>query len=54
MRRFKGDKFTRVYGSAVPVGATVLVRRFFPRRRVLVEYNGQPYMTMLWCLEKMA
>lgn len=51
-RRFKGDRFTRVYGCPIPVGAVVNVCRFFPRRRVVIEYGGRPYLTMLWCLEK--
>lgn len=51
-RCFKGDKFTRVYGSAIPVGAVVEVRRFFPRRRAVIEYAGRAYLTMLWCLRK--
>lgn len=50
MRLFRGDKWTRLYGSAIPVGATVDVLRFMPRRRVLVTYEGATYMTMLWCL----
>lgn len=51
-RRFKGDKWNRVYGSRIPEGAIVTVIRYYPRRRVLVEYNGVPINTMLWCLRK--
>jgi len=51
-RIFKGDRWTEAYGSRIPVGATVVVRRFMPRRRVLVEWNGEPILTMLWCLAK--
>ena len=53
MRRFKGDKFTRAYGSPIPVGAIVEVLRFFPRRRAVIQYGGATFLTMLWCLEKL-
>ena len=53
VRRFKGDRFTRVYGSPIPVGAVVRVLRFYARRRAVIEYQGLTYLTMLWCLEKM-
>jgi len=52
MRTFKGDKWTRYYGSRIPIGATIRVLKFYPRRRVLVEYEGQRILTMLWCLKK--
>lgn len=52
MRRFRGDKWTRAHGSVIPIGAIVRVLRFYPRRRVLVDYGG-PVMTMLWCLKKL-
>ena len=51
-RVFKGDKWTRLYGSPIPTGAVVIVRRFFPRRRVVVSYNDSEHLTMLWCLRK--
>jgi len=51
-RTFKGDKWTRAYGSRIPVGTSVKVLRFYPRRRVIVEYNGEAILTMLWCLKK--
>ena len=48
-----GDKWTRWYGSRIPIGAKVEVLRFYPRRRVLVRYDGlEPILTMLWCLKK--
>lgn len=53
-RVFKGDRWTRAYGSRIPVGAVVRVLRFMPRRRVLVEYGGEPILTPLWCLKKMS
>lgn len=53
MRRFKGDKWTRMLGSRIPQGAVVRVLRFFPRRRAVVEYRGEPIATMLWCLERL-
>ena len=51
-RIFKGDRMTRMLGSRIPVGARVRVLRFYPRRRVLVEYGGETILTMLWCLKK--
>jgi len=51
---FKGDRWTRFYGSRIPVGAMVRVLRFMPRRRVLVEYQGEPILTLLWCLKKVS
>jgi len=55
-RIFKGDKWTRIYGSPIPIGAPVMVHRFYPRRRALVHFppimDGQLYVTMLWCLRK--
>ena len=53
-RIFKGDRWTRAYGSRIPDGATVEVLKFCPRRRVLVRYEGEPILTMLWCLKKIA
>ena len=52
-RIYKGDQWTRRMGSLIPVGAIIRVRRFYPRRRVLVEYGGELFTTMLWCLVKM-
>jgi hypothetical protein len=51
-RIFKGDKWNRILGSVIPLGETVNVVRFYPRRRAMVEYNGTSVLTMLWCLEK--
>ncbi len=51
-RIFKGDKWTRTYGSRIPVGTEVRVIKFYPRRRVMVEYQDIPILTMLWCLKK--
>jgi len=51
-RVFKGDKWTRLLGSRIPIGEVVKVIRFYPRRRVLVEYEGELIGTMLWCLAK--
>jgi len=53
-RIFKGDRWTRAYGSRIPHGTRVRVLRFLPRRRALVEYNGEAILTMLWCLKKPA
>ena len=52
LRIFKGDKWTRFYGSRIPIGSVVKVVKFWPRRRVWVEYNGEIIGTMLWCLKK--
>jgi len=51
-RIYKGDRHTRLYGSRIPVGTQVKVLKFCPRRRVLVEYDGEPILTLLWCLAK--
>jgi len=51
-RIYKGDKWTRLYGSKIPVGAVVSVVKFCPRRTVIVEYNGERIITKLWCLKK--
>ena len=50
MRTFKGDKWTRMIGSRIPIGMMVKVIRYCARRRVLVEYQGETILTMLWCL----
>lgn len=52
MRIFKGDKWTRLLGSRIPIGSLVKVIKFYPRRRVVVEYNDEPILTMVWCLKK--
>jgi len=52
-RIFKGDKYNRLIGTRIPYGAVVNVVRFYPRRRVVVEYNGIECLTMLWCLVKL-
>lgn len=51
-RIFKGDRWTRYYGSRIPIGAMVEVVKFYPRRRVMVKYQGERILTMLWCLKK--
>ena len=51
-RYFKGDKWNRLFGSRIPYGERVQVVRFWPRRRVSVEYGGEIIGTMLWCLSK--
>lgn len=49
---FRGDKWTHAIGSGIPHGAEVTIVRYHVRRRVLVEYNGTKYLTMLWCLKR--
>ena len=51
-RLFKGDKYNKMIGTRIPLGTVVNVVRFFPRRRVIVEYLGEQILTMLWCLQK--
>jgi hypothetical protein len=51
MRIFKGDKWTKVLGSIIPIGTSVKVLKYCFCRRVLVEYRGQVILTMLWCLK---
>ena len=51
IRIFKGDKWNKLLGSQIPIGAVVEVIRFYTRRRVLVSYQGEPINTM-WCLSK--
>jgi len=51
-RIYKGDKWTRMLGSRIPIGTVVEVVKFYPRRRVMVEYQGEKILTMLWCLKK--
>jgi hypothetical protein len=50
MRPFKGDKYTKMYGSIIPLGTMVKILKYCFRRRVLVEYQGKTILTMLWCL----
>ena len=52
VRYFKGDKWTRVFGSKIPCGAKVEIVKFYPRRRVWIKYQGEIIGTMLWCLSK--
>ncbi len=52
LRIFKGDKWNKIIGSRIPFGTIVRVIKFYPRRRVLVEYQGELILTMLWCLSK--
>ena len=51
-RIYKGDKWTKLLGSRIPLGAVVEVIKFYARRRVMVRYNGENILTMLWCLRK--
>jgi hypothetical protein len=51
-RIFKPDKYHHAIGCDVPHGATVNCVRFYPRRRVLIEYEGKRTLTMLWCVPK--
>ncbi len=51
-RIFKFDRWLKIYGSKIPAGALVTVIRFYPRRRVMVEYQGERILTMLWNLVK--
>ena len=52
MMIYKGDKWTKIYGSKIPIGASVYVMKYCYRRRVLVEYNGEIVLTLLWCIKK--
>lgn len=52
LRLYKGDRWTRIYGSRIPTGTIVKVVKFLARRRVVIEYNGERILTMLWCLKK--
>jgi hypothetical protein len=49
---FNGDKWTKSLGSLIPKGAEVEILKFCYRRRVLVKYQGQTILTMLWCLKR--
>jgi hypothetical protein len=49
---FKGDKWSKIIGSRIPLGSMVEVVRFCYRRRVLVRYQGEEILTMLWCLSR--
>jgi len=51
-RIYKGDKWTNLIGSRIPYGSVVEVVKFYPRRRVIVNYQGENILTMLWCLKK--
>jgi hypothetical protein len=51
-RIYKGDRATQLHGSRIPIGARVQVIKFLPRRRAVVEWNGERILTMLWCLKK--
>lgn len=52
LRIFRGDRWNMTIGSRIPFGTVVEVVKFYPRRRVLVRYNGELINTMLWCLRK--
>jgi hypothetical protein len=49
---YKGDKWTRIIGSRIPIGAEVKLIRYCYRRRALIEYNGEQILTMSYCLIK--
>lgn len=51
-RVFKGDRWVKLYGSRIPIGSIVEVIKFYYRRRVLIKYNGEIILTLLWCLKK--
>ena len=51
-RIFKGDKYNEIVGTRIPFGTVVNVVKFYPRRRVVVEYQGEHILTMLWCLKR--
>ena len=51
MKVYKGDKWTRQLGNLIPIGTVVKVLKYCYRRRVIVEYQGKPVLTMLWCLK---
>jgi hypothetical protein len=53
-RIYKGDRITKLIGSRVPIGAEVKIIRFLFRRRVVIEYQGERMITMLYCLTKQA
>ena len=53
-RYFKGDHWNKLYGFVIPSGALVKVIRFYTHRRVIVEYEGERYTTLLWCLAQEA
>ena len=38
----------------VPAGAEVEVLKFYPKRRVLVEYQGQPILTLQACIRRLS
>ncbi len=51
-RVFKFDKWNKALGSRIPNGAEVSIIKFYPRRRVLVSYQGELINVMLWCVPK--
>ena len=53
LRVFKSDKWARIYGCRIPIDSIVEVIKFYPRRKVLIKYNGESILTMLWCLRKL-
>lgn len=52
IRRFKWDKWLKLYGSRIPDGYEVEVIKFLSRRRVIVKFQGKFINTMLWCVPK--
>jgi len=50
--QYKGDKWTVINGAEIPQGAAVDIVRFYPRRRVLVRWEGRLYLTLRWCIER--
>ena len=53
IRDFKPDKWNKLLGSRIPSSASVEIIKFMPRRRVIVNYQGEIINTMLWCVPKL-
>ena len=51
-RIYKGDKWTDIYGSRIPIGTVVNIVKFCPKRTVIVECQGEKIITKLWCLKR--
>ena len=49
---FKGDKWNKVHGYLIPIGSTVELIKYMPRRKVLISYQGDTAITQLWCLKR--
>lgn len=53
IRRWRARKSIEGYTYKVPVGALVKIIKAYPKRRVLIEYNGELVLTYQGCLEKL-